>query len=129
MAPQLGHIANVNVSSRSVKNCKHCRAAVEDDKNDNITYDAPPQRIGERSKHSRISVLFGEVHEERGEDEAEKTDVQRCEELLATNAQQRNCTPPSLSIEATVTRRVVVYLVTHCNINSKRECCTGDTTV
>ena len=62
-----------------------------------VTYDAPPQRVGVRAKHSRISVLFGEVHEERGEDETEKTDVQRREEFLTTNTKHRNCTglPPS----------------------------------
>ena len=35
-----------------------------DDKHGSITYNAPPQRMRVRSKHSRVSVFFDEVHEE-----------------------------------------------------------------
>ena len=47
-----------------------------------IHYHAPPQRVGVRAEIFLIDVSLDDVDEKRGENEAEKSDVERRKQLL-----------------------------------------------
>lgn len=46
------------------------------------THHSPPKGVGEIAKLFRIGFFFGQVHEERGKDERQKTDIYSCKQLL-----------------------------------------------
>ena len=50
-----------------------------------ISYHAPPERVGVGAEVLAIDVTLNEVDEERREDETEKTDVERREQLLTSS--------------------------------------------